>query len=316
MMYSIAGRRGLTIRRMMVVSVAASMGVVVRSFPFSACNNNNNNVQNGILLSNNDNLLLQGQRTLFSSTTTTTTALNMVRTRGLEKTVEGATPKEGGMTLYLKAGPDGSSVGDCPFAHAVRLVLEEKGLDYTVQPTTPESKPDWLIDHYDGKMPALRHRKECYVESSVIMEYLDFFFTSPEMKPKDRNAAEAVLEGFFPAVAQYLKDTTDDEEKLTELRSKLDALEHHLTPSNDDNKVPFVGGGYDNMSLLDCRLIPQLYHLVTASREYHNGIPNLQEDYPNIWKYYLKVTARPSFETTVYPEETVLWGWGNARSSN
>ncbi len=27
------------------------------------------------------------------------------------------------MDLYLKAGPDGKSVGDCPFAHNVRMVL-------------------------------------------------------------------------------------------------------------------------------------------------------------------------------------------------
>jgi hypothetical protein len=26
--------------------------------------------------------------------------------------------------------------------------------------------------------------------------------------------------------------------------------------------------------------------------------------------------ARPSFQATVYPKETVLWGWGNARTWN
>ena len=30
------------------------------------------------------------------------------------------------MDLYLKAGPDGKSVGDCPFAHYVRMVLHAK----------------------------------------------------------------------------------------------------------------------------------------------------------------------------------------------
>jgi len=33
---------------------------------------------------------------------------------------------EGGMVLFLKAGEDGKSIGDCPFAHYVRMVLEEK----------------------------------------------------------------------------------------------------------------------------------------------------------------------------------------------
>lgn len=31
------------------------------------------------------------------------------------------------MDLYLKPGPDGKSVGDCPFAHMVRMVLYLKG---------------------------------------------------------------------------------------------------------------------------------------------------------------------------------------------
>jgi hypothetical protein len=50
-------------------------------------------------------------------------------------------PTEGGMELYCKAGPDGTETGDCPFAHYVRLVLEEKGLDSELKPTVPETKP-------------------------------------------------------------------------------------------------------------------------------------------------------------------------------
>jgi hypothetical protein len=37
------------------------------------------------------------------------------------------------MELYIKAGPNGDGqVGDCPFAHYVRCVLWNKGLDYKV----------------------------------------------------------------------------------------------------------------------------------------------------------------------------------------
>eukprot|EP00980_Cylindrotheca_fusiformis_P030960 scaffold25685_cov127-Cylindrotheca_fusiformis.AAC.2 len=50
--------------------------------------------------------------------------------------------REGGMTLYLKAGPNSSSVSDCPSAHAVWISsLCSCCMDYTVQPKTPESKP-------------------------------------------------------------------------------------------------------------------------------------------------------------------------------
>ena len=109
------------------------------------------------------------------------------------------------MTLYVKAGPDGTSLGDCPFAHYVRLVLEAKGLEYELIPSVTETKPSWLMEHYDGKMPALRHRKECYVESDTIAAYLDFFFPKPELTaPEDASlrAAVAAVDGLFPAMAQ------------------------------------------------------------------------------------------------------------------
>lgn len=210
------------------------------------------------------------------------------------------------MTLYLKAAEDGTSVGDCPFAHFVRLVLEEKGLDYVVQPATKETKPNWLVEHYEGKMPALRHRKECYVESGVIADYVDFFFQEPSLKVQTAEA-EAVLEGFFPAVAQYLKTAeSEDEEKLVNLKAKLQILEDHL-----DGK-DFLDG--TQFTLVDCRLTPQLYHLQTGIEGFKSGTPNLSEEYPKVKAYVDRCQARPSFQATVYPKETVLWGWGNARN--
>ena len=40
------------------------------------------------------------------------------------------------MDLYLKAGPSGSDLGDCPFAHYVRMVIavKSKGDECTVKP--------------------------------------------------------------------------------------------------------------------------------------------------------------------------------------
>merc|ERR1719223_117791 len=246
-----------------------------------------------------------------STLRSTTTSLSMVRTRGLERTAESAAPEEGGMTLFLKAGPspDGAElpVGDCPFAHAIRLVLEEKGLPYQVQPCSPDTKPEWLLDYYEGKLPALRHRKECYVESGVVMEYLEFFFSSkpyPALKPPRECNGEEVLDGFFPAVARYLKDTDGDEEKLANLRGKLEEIEDHLSKSEG----AFLCG--DDFSLLDCRLVPQLYHLNVASREFKDGVPNWDEDYPQLQAYYESCASRPSFQSTIYPEETIVWGWG------
>lgn len=212
------------------------------------------------------------------------------------------------MTLYLKAAEDGVSVGDCPFAHFVRLVLEEKGLEYELKPSTPDTKPNWLIEHYEGKMPALRHRKECYTESGVIAEYLEFFFTEPSLKPTNHVDENSILEGFFPAVAQYLKTAEgEDAEQLETLHVKLARLNDHLA---DDSRTFLDGNAF---TLLDCRLVPQLYHLKTGIEGFKSGVPDLKVDYPNLDAYFERCSSRPSFAATVYPKETVLWGWGNAR---
>jgi hypothetical protein len=52
-----------------------------------------------------------------------------------------------------------------PFVH---IVLTEKGLDYDLVPTSPESKPRWLIDDYSGKS-ALHHRY-CTVPRFLLPE--------------------------------------------------------------------------------------------------------------------------------------------------
>jgi len=227
----------------------------------------------------------------------------------------------GGMTLYIKAGPDGTSVGDCPFAHFVRTVLHEKGLEYDLRPSTQETKPQWLIDHYEGKMPALRHRKECYVESDVIAQYLDFFFQDPPLAGKKKLVAEAeeAVDGFFPAIARYLKHTPDGDEEDEELKNKLEValgrLEDHLSDQEGKKKGPFLVGDGEDFTLLDASLAPKLYHMETGLEAFKGGegAVDVAGKFPAVKKYMESVFARPSFAEALYPKETVIWGWSNAR---
>jgi hypothetical protein len=52
---------------------------------------------------------------------------------------------------HQRAAEDGPSVGDCPFAHYVRIVLEEKRLEYQLKPEPPDAKPSWLLEYSDSK---------------------------------------------------------------------------------------------------------------------------------------------------------------------
>ena len=79
--------------------------------------------------------------------------------------------------LYLKAGPGDeglSAIGDCPYAQYVRIALEEKGVPYVLKPTTLYNKPLWLVQQHDGRLPAIVHGTEQYVESEICAHRLLF----------------------------------------------------------------------------------------------------------------------------------------------
>jgi len=227
------------------------------------------------------------------------------------------------MILYLKAAEDGTGVGDCPFAHYIRLILEEKGLPYTVQACSgPEDKPNWLLEHYEGKIPCLRHKKEAYVESNVIAAYLEYFFPSERNPSPEHKAAlddaEEALNGFFPAVAGFLKDIEGDDdessESLVNLRKTLAALEGHLGESDSDSGYLDLSGDEDAFTVLDCRVVPQLYHLAVGIEKFKHGRPNLETEFPKTHGYLTRSMERPSFQKTQYSPETIEWGWTNARN--
>jgi len=263
---------------------------------------------------------------IASSTTTTLFSTN--RRSGLARQMEGATPAEGGMTLYLKAGPDGQSVGDCPFAQYIRLILNEKKLPHTPRPCTKDTKPAWLIDHYEGKMPALRHRSECYVDSDVIAEYLEFFFQDIPLTPstskhkKEFQQMKEQMGSVFPAIAKYLKYSQDGDEQdsilKTNLREVLTALEANLTPSKENERNgSFLVGDGQMLTLLDCSLAPKLFHMKVGLTHFKQTVPepiDLESEFPALTTYMNTMFVRDSFQDSLYPEETVVWGWSNARA--
>jgi glutathione S-transferase len=222
------------------------------------------------------------------------------------------------MTLYVKAGPDGTSVGDCPFAHYVRMVLHEKGLEYELRPCTPEKKPSWLIETYSGSMPALRHRRECYVESDIIAQYLDFFFQEPPLslpntKKSSTVQAKQCIDGLFPAVAAYLKQTKEEDgEEEKQVRLVLDTIETHLSAGKRIG--PYLVDDGKALTLLDCSLAPKLYHLMVGVEHFKKNAIDLHAQYPNIDKYFDAVSQRDSFQQSLYPKETIIWGWSQARN--
>lgn len=74
----------------------------------------------------------------------------------------------------------------CPFAHRVRLVLAEKGIDYRLTEIDVSNKPQaFLKVSAYGKVPALQHGGTHICESAIINEYLDETFPERPLLPRD-----------------------------------------------------------------------------------------------------------------------------------
>lgn len=199
------------------------------------------------------------------------------------------------------------------------MVLSVKKLEYDLQPSVQETKPKWLIEYYDGKMPALRHRRECYVESDTIASYLDFFFPEPSLRgasQADEKAVEEAAEGLFPAMAQYLKHTPDGDEADAEKKEKLREVFGRMNDflSKEGRKGPYLVGDGSQITLLDCRLTPVLYHATTGIQAFKDGAIDIEKDFPALHQYDQHMFQTEAFLETMYPPEVAAWGWGNARS--
>ena len=120
--------------------------------------------------------------------------------------------------------------------------------------------------------------------------------------------AVEVQSSFFPAMAKLVKSTkaqTDLEKAFLEQAKKLnDHLESQATKY-------FAG---DALSLVDFNLAPKLYHMDITLAEFHPKIHEKAVKMKALKAYMDVMFAEEAFKATMYPKETVLWGWTAARS--
>ena len=74
------------------------------------------------------------------------------------------------------------------YTRVVRMVCEEKGIDYGLSECALGA-PELLAIHPLGKMPVLRHGDVALFESRAIASYLDRSFPGPQLFPSDPHLA-------------------------------------------------------------------------------------------------------------------------------
>jgi glutathione S-transferase len=238
--------------------------------------------------------------------------------RSLIAAITIATAPASALQLHVKAGPDGRSIGDCPFAHAVRLAAGAKGLPVDVHPHAPDAKPAWLLDNHEGKMPCLVDGADIITESRRIAAFLDERYPPSLSGLPGIEAAEAAAQPVFGAFARYCKSckegslTAENVAAESELKKALllhlCTLDAHLAVA----AKPYACG--EAFSTADAFLLPALYHIKVAGKAFKGF--EIPVQFMALHAYMEHAMATSLFTESAPTPEMVRWGWATARTDD
>jgi glutathione S-transferase len=193
------------------------------------------------------------------------------------------------------------------YTRVVRMVCEEKGIDYALT-ERPLGAPEILAIHPFGKIPVLRHGDLALCESKAIATYLDRGFPGPAVIPPDPGLAalteqwvslvNTVMDATlirtylfayaFPKTADGKPDRKAIDAVAPALREQLAILDKAVARTGH-----LVG---DQFTLADINLLPILFYV----RQLPEAADALMAR-THLSAYYDRHAARPSFARTVPP---------------
>jgi len=211
------------------------------------------------------------------------------------------------ITLYTTERAYSYGVLRSTNASKVKVVLEEKGLDYSIVNLPPgdlwKKPPDMLRKHPLGKVPYLDDGDYTIYDSTVINEYLNEAYPDPGLMPTapvlraqvrmlENFADEAILTGYLPLIwlSWWTSEEKRDQKSMAhgrdELRSKvLPYIEDVLKATHDqiDGEAYLCG---------DFSLADPPYMAMAMVFEV-DGFD--LSDFPWVHAYLERLRARPSY---------------------
>ena len=188
------------------------------------------------------------------------------------------------------------------FTRAVRMGCHEKGIDYELVPTFPNTVGP--LNPF-GKIPAMTHGDLTLFESSAILRYLDGAFPGPKLWPADARAA-AVVDQWMSAAGdsllnsaqRYLASRFNFLPVPAEMTKKYLDKTREVLPVFDRQlgKSKYLAG--DSLTAADLAACPAFY--------YFPEIPELRailDSQPNCRRWMDDIAKRPSYAATVTPPE-------------
>uniref|UniRef100_A0A8C4RWV5 Chloride intracellular channel 5 n=1 Tax=Erpetoichthys calabaricus TaxID=27687 RepID=A0A8C4RWV5_ERPCA len=180
------------------------------------------------------------------------------------------------ITLFVKAGSDGESIGNCPFSQRLFMILWLKGVVFNV--TTVDLK----------RYPKLaaKNRESNTAGNDIFAKFSAYIKNT---KPEANEGLENTLTKALKKLDTYLNTPQPDE-------VDSDSVEN-VTVS----KRRFLDG--DELTLADCNLLPKLHIVKIVAKKYRNY--EIPTELTGIWRYLKSAYARDEFTNTCAADKEI-----------
>ncbi|XP_041834442.1 chloride intracellular channel protein 5a isoform X2 [Melanotaenia boesemani] len=223
--------------------------------------------------------------------------------------------KDPDIELFVKAGSDGESIGNCPFSQRLFMILWLKGVVFNVTTVDLKRKPADLHNLAPGTHPPfLTFQGEVLTDVNKIEEYLEEMLAPPKypkLAAKNRESNTAGND-IFAKFSAYVKNTRPDknralEQSLNKALAKLD--EYLMSPLPEEVQTGrHSGDGVSNrkyldgdeLTLADCNLLPKLHVVKLVAKKYRNY--DIPSDFRGLWRYLGNAYNREEFINTCAAE--------------
>ncbi|XP_023656175.1 chloride intracellular channel protein 5b isoform X1 [Paramormyrops kingsleyae] len=222
-----------------------------------------------------------------------------------------ADPDQPEVVLFVKAGSDGESIGNCPFSQRIFMILWLKGVVFNVTTVDLKRKPADLHNLAPGTHPPfLTFNGEVKTDVNKIEEFLEEVLAPPKYPRLASKHRESNTAGndIFAKFSAYIKNTKPEanpglEKSLVKALKRLDDYLNTPLPdeidadSMEDEKTSnrkFLDG--DELTLADCNLLPKLHIVKVVAKKYRNY--EIPAELTAVWRYLQNAYSRDEVTNT------------------
>ncbi|XP_037541678.1 chloride intracellular channel protein 5b isoform X2 [Nematolebias whitei] len=219
--------------------------------------------------------------------------------------------KDPEIELFVKAGSDGESIGNCPFSQRLFMILWLKGVVFNVTTVDLKRKPVDLQNLAPGTHPPfLTFNGEVRTDINKIEEFLEEMLAPPKYPKLAARNRESNTAGndIFAKFSAYIKSTKSEanqvlEKGLTKALKKLDEylnsplpeeIDAHSMEEEKGSKRSFLDG--NELTLADCNLLPKLHIVKVVTKKYRNY--DIPLEMTGVWRYLNNAYSREEFTNT------------------